>query len=193
MHAMQYEITLPADYDMAIVRDRVRSKGHLLDDFAGLGLKAYLMRSRGRDGSLVNQYSPFYLWADTAGMARFLWGGGGFGALAASFGRPTVQSWAGIGVRRGPRFASRPAAASKSVLTLPPDVDPQRYAAQAEAAMMERAAQPGVCLAACAIDPGRWQVIQFTLWDGGTPETDEVVYEVLHLCRPEIETIAPPS
>lgn len=35
-------------------------------------LKAYLIRERGRDGSPVNQYAPFYLWADTDGMGRFL-------------------------------------------------------------------------------------------------------------------------
>lgn len=27
MHVMQYEITLPADYDMAVIRHRVASKG----------------------------------------------------------------------------------------------------------------------------------------------------------------------
>ena len=31
MYAMQYEIPLPADYDMAIIRRRVASKGHLTD------------------------------------------------------------------------------------------------------------------------------------------------------------------
>lgn len=191
MYAMQYEITLPADYDMAIIRDRVASKGYLLDNFPGLGLKAYLMRSYGQDDSLANQYAPFYLWADIAGMSRFLWGGGGFAALATSFGRPAVQTWTGIGVRRGARFAFRPTVATKSVLSLPPDVDPQAYVAQAEAEMVRRASQPGVCVAACAIDPGRWQVLQFTLWDGGTPDPKDVRYEVLHLCRPELEAIAP--
>lgn len=49
MHAMQYEITLPSDYDMGIIRDRVATRGHLLDTFPGLGVKAYLMRERGED------------------------------------------------------------------------------------------------------------------------------------------------
>jgi Domain of unknown function (DUF4865) len=40
MQAMQYEIALPADYDMAIIRDRVATKGAMTDDFEGLGLKA---------------------------------------------------------------------------------------------------------------------------------------------------------
>ncbi|WP_158677737.1 DUF4865 family protein, partial [Streptomyces sp. SPB074] len=35
MHAKQYEITLPADYDMAVIRRRVAVGGHVLDDRAG--------------------------------------------------------------------------------------------------------------------------------------------------------------
>lgn len=58
MHALQYEITLPAGYDMGIIRDRVARRGHLLDDWGGLGLKAYLIRERGLRGSPVNQYAP---------------------------------------------------------------------------------------------------------------------------------------
>ncbi|MEV7966178.1 DUF4865 family protein [Sphaerisporangium sp. NPDC088356] len=58
---MQYEITLPADYDMAIIRHRVATKGTALDGFRGLGLKAYAIRQRGFGGSPVNQYVPSYL------------------------------------------------------------------------------------------------------------------------------------
>ncbi|MEV5342921.1 DUF4865 family protein, partial [Streptomyces sp. NPDC052676] len=76
MHAMQYEITLPADYDMDVVRARVARVGHALDDWEGLGFKAYLTRERGVWGSPVNQYAPFYLWNTVRGMNSFLWGGG---------------------------------------------------------------------------------------------------------------------
>ncbi|MEU6409281.1 DUF4865 family protein [Microbispora sp. NPDC046933] len=72
---MQYEITLPADYDMAITRERVATCGHALDDRAGLGLKAYLIGERGAAGSPVNQYAPFYLWQDAGRMGEFLVGG----------------------------------------------------------------------------------------------------------------------
>lgn len=190
MYAMQYEITLPADYDMGIIRERVATKGHLLDDFPGLGLKAYLIRERGRDGSLVNQYAPFYLWATTEGMSRFLWGGGGFGALAGSFGRPAVQTWAGIGARRGPAFGATPKVASRSLELLPPDVDPQKFAERAAPEMAERASQPGVCVAACGINPARWQLMRVTLWENAAPNDQELRYEILHLCRPELESIA---
>ena len=41
MLAMQYRISLPADYDMAVIRDRVARNGQVLDDYEGLGQKAY--------------------------------------------------------------------------------------------------------------------------------------------------------
>lgn len=41
MHAIQYEIALPADYNMAIIERRVATRGPRLDEFPGLGLKAY--------------------------------------------------------------------------------------------------------------------------------------------------------
>ncbi len=35
----QYIVTLPSDYDMGIIRERVVSKGPAFDSFPGLGLK----------------------------------------------------------------------------------------------------------------------------------------------------------
>ncbi|MGY1438944.1 DUF4865 family protein [Streptomyces reniochalinae] len=58
MYAKQYEITLPADYDMETIRKRVSESGHLLDDRAGLGLKAYVIHHW--------QLLRFVLWADSS-------------------------------------------------------------------------------------------------------------------------------
>ena len=70
MDLMQYEITLPADYNMDIIRQRVMDRGSRTDDFLGLGIKSYLVRERGCHGSPVNQYAPIYLWADPQGPFR---------------------------------------------------------------------------------------------------------------------------
>ncbi len=72
MQLMRYEITLPADYDMGVIHRRVATRGSGTDRFPGLGIKAYLVRERGRHGSPVNQYAPFYLWAELSGMNAFL-------------------------------------------------------------------------------------------------------------------------
>ncbi len=105
MYAMQYSITLPADYDMNIIRQRVATRGHLLDTFPGLGLKAFLIRERGIDGSPVNQYAPFYLWTSIAGVNNFLWGNNaGFSGIVDSFGRPIVQHWTGVAFEKGAEY-----------------------------------------------------------------------------------------
>jgi len=189
LYAMQYEIPLPADYDMQIIRERVAANGHLLDDFQGLGLKAYLIRERGKDGSAANQYAPFYLWNTTDGMARFLWRGGGFSALVGSFGRPPVQTWTGLGALRGPAFYERPTMATRSFERLVPDADPKSLVEGAEQQIAEGALHPGVCVAACAIDARDWTIIRFTLWAEPAPPGEHVRFEVLHLCRPEIEAV----
>lgn len=119
MHAMQYEITLPADYDMGIIRERVASKGALLDGWPGLGLKAYCVRERA-EGSPVNQYSPFYLWRTVEGMNAFLWGDG-FRGLCESFGRPVVQQWTALAFLRGPAWEGRPTRASKVTSRITPE------------------------------------------------------------------------
>ena len=93
---------------MGIIRKRVADFGHMLDDRAGLGLKAYLIREVGMDGSPVNQYAPFYLWNDPGAMGHFLVGGGGFQGIIRDFGRPAVHHWAGLATVAGASRSAGP-------------------------------------------------------------------------------------
>ncbi|WP_406474168.1 DUF4865 family protein [Streptomyces platensis] len=183
MHAMQYAITLPADYDMRIIRDRVRTRGHLLDDFAGLGLKAYGIRERGVDGAPVNQYAPFYLWADPEAMNRFLLGDG-FRGLVRDFGRPAVQHWQGLFHRPGPAAGALPHAFTRRTVTLAEDADPATVIEQAIGGHEELATTEGVHTTALALDPRRWELVHFTLWADSAPRSAGDRYQVLHLSAP---------
>ncbi|MFI0896119.1 DUF4865 family protein [Streptomyces sp. NPDC020983] len=186
MHAMNYRITLPADYDMRIIRRRVAAKGRLLDDFPGLGQKAYLIRERGVDGSPVNEYAPFYLWNTPEGMHSFLWGAG-FQALCDDFGRPDVEHWTGLGFARGPARDTVPRAAARRALRLSPGTAPATAVAHALEEMARTAERPGVHSTAVAVDPRRWELLHFTLWEDTAPEAPgEERYQVLHLSRPEL-------
>jgi hypothetical protein len=193
MYAMQYEITLPADYDMKIIRRRVADGGHVLDDRAGLGLKAYLIRERGVNGSPVNQYAPFYLWNDTGAMARFLVGGGGFHNIIRDFGRPPTHHWTGAACHAGPARTAPPKAASRRLTPLPSDADPDGTGLGLSALLGREAErlrrlsrQGGVHTAALAVDPRRWQLLRFVLWaETSAPDEDATEhYEVLHLSAP---------
>lgn len=188
MHAMQYEITLPADYDMDVIRRRVESRGTMTDDFRGLGLKAYGIRERGVDGSPVNQYAPFYLWLTVEGINTFLWGPG-FRGLCDSFGRPVVQHWTGVAFERGPARAATPRAASRHTTQLPPDADLAAAIEDATAELHERAQLPDVHSTALVVDPRRWEVVQFTLWRDDAPKTTGTRYRVLHLSTPHLNEL----
>lgn len=194
MHAMNYRITLPADYDMKIIRRRVETKGHLLDGFPGLGLKAYLIRERGVDGSPVNEYAPFYLWNTERGMNSFLWGPG-FQGLVDDFGRPVVQHWTGLGFARGPAFARTPRTATHRARPLGPGDAHAAVVDRALADLAEQAARPGVHSAAVAIDPRHWELLHFTLREDGAPAQEAPVdgsedrFQVLHLSAPGLDAI----
>ena len=71
MYAMQYQVGLPADYNMQIIRDRVKKTGHLMDGFAGLEFKAYLIREKSK-GAGRNVYAPFYVGENLAIQQSFV-------------------------------------------------------------------------------------------------------------------------
>ena len=193
---MQYTITLPADYDMAVIRRRVAARGSLLDDFPDLGLKAYLIRERGSGGSPVNEYAPFYLWNGTAGLGRFLWGGAGFGGIVADFGRPTVRHWIGAAAVAGPAqtdtTAEPPRTAVRRTETVPDGADPVGTMARAVAGLSALADTPGLHSAAVALDPYHWEVVHFSLWADAAPASVELPgdrYQVLHLSAPGVSEL----
>lgn len=65
---MNYTITLPANYDMKGVRERVARLGPIYDTFEHLGFKAFLMTEAGVDGNKENSYAPFYVWQSEQGI-----------------------------------------------------------------------------------------------------------------------------
>ncbi|WP_367129487.1 DUF4865 family protein [Saccharothrix sp. HUAS TT1] len=191
MYAKQYEITLPADYDMGVIRERVAAGGHVLDDRAGLGLKAYVIRERGVGGSPVNQYAPFYLWNDVGAMAHFLVGGGGFQNIVRDFGRPTARHWTGIACHAGPARAAVPRAASRLLAPVPDVADLAAWVAREAEDARTLADRDDVHTVALALDPHHWQLMRFALWvDAVAPDVPATErYEVLHLSAPGLAAL----
>ncbi|MGW5860609.1 DUF4865 family protein [Streptomyces sp. NPDC055239] len=190
MHAMQYEITLPSDYDMGIIRDRVATRGHLLDDFPGLGAKAYLIRERGIDESPVNQYAPFYLWNTPEGMNSFLWGPG-FQGIVDDFGRPEVQHWTGLAYANGAGAGASTSAtrAAKSAIRRRIRVPASTHVGGLAEELADETRQlmhrKGAIYAAAAIDPRTWEALLFSVWDHESPKGQGDVFQVLHVSAPE--------
>ncbi|GAA2120702.1 DUF4865 family protein [Kitasatospora saccharophila] len=207
MLAKQYEITLPADYDLDVIRRRIKAGAPLLDDRPGLGFKAWLLRERGVGGSPVNQYAPLYVWRSDGEAARFLVGGGGFENIVRDFGRPTVQRWTVLAHFSGPARAAvpLPSAATRRLTAVPVGPDPAAPAAHVEQEverLREAARRPGVHTAVLALDPGRWELLHFTLWGTAPEHTPEhtpqdasadgpaaELFAVPHLSAPELSAL----
>ncbi|MEU6065415.1 MULTISPECIES: DUF4865 family protein [Streptomyces] len=183
MHALQYELTLPADYDMGIIRGRVARVGHLLDDWDGLGLKTYLLRERGVHGSPVNQYAPFYLWNTVEGMNRFLWGGA-FQGLVDDFGRPEARQWSGLVYEEGSAASSPAARAVRRREPVPAGVELSEVMEDAVRETGRLAAEDGAVLAAAAVDTRQWELVHFSLWEHDVPKAEGDVFQVLRMSAP---------
>jgi hypothetical protein len=183
MHALQYELTLPADYDMGIIRGRVARVGHLLDDWKGLGIKTYLVRERGVNGSPVNQYAPFYLWNSMEGMNTFLWGGA-FQGLSNDFGRPSARLWSGLAYEDGGAAGSSPRFAVRRRHVVADGVELAAVMGEAVDEVARLAGEHGAVLAAAAVDTSRWELVHFSLWEHDMPKAEGDVFEVLHMSSP---------
>ncbi|MDH2432082.1 DUF4865 family protein [Pokkaliibacter sp. MBI-7] len=163
MIAMNYRFVLPADYDMAVIRQRIASKGHLLDGFPELVFKAWLYADIHSQTwpATQNVYAPFYLWRGSGGMRQFLCSPG-FAALQGDFGRPDVLSWiplyqhVGTSVQQA-RFAVRELSAIPSSLAL-------AGLEQQQQQWLDTQQQRGALASISAFDPQHWQLLRFTLW-----------------------------
>ena len=186
MYAMQYEIALPSDYDMQVIRDRVATKAGAREDLPGLELKAYLIQDR-HAGAPRNQYAPFYLWSYVAAAGRFLWGGAIFGSVVNDFGRPSVHTWLVAHHAAGPARALDPGWAVRSVRHLADDLAPAQAISAAIARCTAQATE-NMHTQVLAVDPAAWTVCEVTLFlDRPDPTPQGRLYQVLHLSSPDSE------
>ncbi|WP_343728269.1 DUF4865 family protein [Duganella sp.] len=182
MIAMQYSFVLPADYDMAVIRERIATKGPLLDSLPGLVFKAYLYA----DGT-EHAYAPFYLWRDEEAMHGFL-NGPAFAGVARAFGWPSVKTWtpwhASVGAEvREARFATR----SGAVIA--------PYSALSELRLQEEAfAQQALAQGALAVvvgfEPVTWTITRLCLWRDAPPADAGQRYSVGHVSAPASAPVA---
>jgi hypothetical protein len=164
MLAMQYSFTLPADYDMAQIRERIASKGALMDGFPGLAFKAYLHTEIGdpTHAASENRYAPFYLWRDNDGMNRFL-ASPGFVALVRQFGWPSVRLWSVWALEHAEDLSSAHWA-TREILPVAAHTDLARLREQEMALCEARMRPPGALAALSGFEPTHWQSVRLQLW-----------------------------
>ncbi|WP_266156521.1 DUF4865 family protein [Dyella silvatica] len=188
MIAMQYSFVLPADYDMSIIRQRIASKGHLLDGFPKLRFKAYLSADRNRPTlpTRDNLYAPFYLWDDSEGMNAFL-GSETFAALTQAFGWPSIQTWSVWQAKLSPDL-SKAVCATREITAIPAYTSLDELRRQ-ENEVAQRDVSQGALATVTAFEPTRWSLLRFRLWAeprAGLAREDRQLYEVGHLSLPAV-------
>lgn len=187
MIAMHYRFVLPADYDMSIIRRRVKEKGHFLDHHQPLLFKAYLCAfrddpvTRGQE----NLYAPFYLWQDTQGMSDFI-RGAGFRGVVNAFGWPTVRTWPAVLAGVQSSLVAEANHATQEMVTIPPFYPlatiQQEEREWAEAMVLGQ----GATLALSAFEPTTWSLARFCLWSALPAIAAGAVqaFHLLHLSLP---------
>ncbi|CAB3761774.1 DUF4865 family protein [Paraburkholderia solisilvae] len=188
MFIMQYQISLPADYDMNVIRQRVASKGPSFDTLDGLGLKCFLIRERGRFGAPCNEYAPVYLWPRVEAMWGFL-AGSGFAGIKDAFGTPPVQTWPGFAHVRSAQLSDPKTIVSvtREDETLSRDADLiERRKREIDAANAAVERTPGLLARAVGLDPLSWRLVRFDYWARAQAELPAHLsrYEVLHVSAP---------
>jgi heme-degrading monooxygenase HmoA len=148
MIVMQYRFTLPADYDMAVIEQRINHSGAKLDGFPGLLFKTFLFSRREEAHVTENRYAPLYVWQNAQAMTRFLQSAG-FKKLTADFGWPEIETWLTL---RLPEVERVKNAAWLSIAKTPilPHDDLASLALESQL---------------CAWDVSRWQLLQVDMGD----------------------------
>ncbi|WP_336756056.1 DUF4865 family protein [Pantoea sp. USHLN298] len=168
MIVMHYRFTLPADYPMTTIEQRIRLNGARLNGFPGLIAKAFLYARRDDEELAVaeNRYAPLYFWQDASAMQRFLQSAG-FQRLVDDFGWPVIESWLALNADG-----------------MPDNLDQARFIA-----LRRWPIAPHSCLADlasetgfCAWDVSRWQGVTVTA-SAGRPAGEQDVYRIGYLAR----------
>jgi hypothetical protein len=182
-----YAHRLPADYDIAIIRERAKARGPVWDAIPGLHFKGFLLRERGRLGAIANEYSSLYLWQqDEAFRDAMLTGR--YKTVTDSFGRAAIETRVALDARKGAGREAR--FAYKDEQAIPLDTELTKAFTAEIARNREIASEPGVVAAAVGLDPESWKFTRILVSENepgrGQPAT---AYEILYFAKPLLETL----
>jgi hypothetical protein len=187
MIVKQYTVTLPADYDMQIIRKRIALKGPAFDDFPGLGVKVFMIRQKDRFGAESNQYAPVYLWPSVKPMWAFI-AGEGFRGIVDSFGWTPIRYWLGLAYACAADIDWRALrSVTREEAMIQPGADlPALRARENHAARDAVAAGSGLVARAVGVDTDRWALVRYDYWtcEQSSLPAGAWSYEALHVSAP---------
>lgn len=188
MIGMQYVFTLPDDYDMRTIRNRVAERGHLFDKLEGLFEKAFLISVKGVAGVTENSYAPFYIWSQDEAASNFLVSDK-FRAVSEAFGRPAVRTWLPLYFSTNQAKLAKPAFATKEIIDISPESDLEEIRRAEYRVHRQWAEHPANHSGFIGLDAASWQIVRFSLWTGSPDSLPEgpQSFEVVHLSAPGLD------
>jgi hypothetical protein len=183
MLVTQYTHRLPADYDMARIRQRAASRGPDWDSFPGLIFKGFLIQEKGRLGAIGNAYSSLYLWSGADAFAAMI-AGDRFKAVMDTFGRPSVETFIVLASAFVP--ARDAAFVHRADELVPAEADLAALKEREVKAAQEIARSGEIFAAITALDVSGWRVSRFVLSSVAAENVLPLAgrYDIAHLAKP---------
>lgn len=177
-----YAHRLPADYDIDIIRNRAKARGHLFDAIPELHFKGFLLRERGRFGAIQNEYSSLYLWRKDEGFRNFLVDGR-MRSVTDSFGRPSIETRFVLDALKGEGKQAR--FLYKQEQEIATDTDLTSAFAEEIARNRVAAKEAGVVASAVGVDAQSWKFTRVLLSEKEPAGREQrTSYQVLYLAQP---------
>ncbi|MWN05536.1 DUF4865 family protein [Gilliamella sp. Pas-s95] len=171
MQAMQYKINLPADYDMNIIKNRIKDNGYKTDHFTDLLFKAYLISEKDND-NISNSYCPLYIWKQTEGMNTFIFDGY-FDNIIASFGWQNINIGMTTKIELNDNFAQ-----SRYILEENFIIPAQAQLNNFDFRIPKYQYYTGQVV---IYNPDKWAYAIFTFFKDKPTKANQNLYQVLHL------------
>ncbi|SFA70010.1 MULTISPECIES: DUF4865 family protein [unclassified Bacillus (in: firmicutes)] len=182
MIATQYKITLPSDYDMNIIKERVRNNGYKTDGFEDLKFKLYLVTEKGMNNNLQNSYCPLYLWKDTNGLNKFLFNGF-YDNILNSFGWQRVNVGIPLIDTTTPKIKEK-----KYLFQITREIQPQESLNNLKDKLVEDMPEIDHTEYIVIYNPDKWKydVFYFLSDLSVLGEMSGVIYHILHISQEEL-------
>lgn len=185
MIAMQYKIILPSDYDMNIIKDRVKNNGYKTNGFDDLKFKLYLITEKGINKNSQNSYCPLYIWKDTDGLNKFLFNGF-YDNIITSFGWQKVN--VGIPLIDMTTYKIKD---SRYAFEIAKEIQPQESLKNLKNKIEENMINIKDTEYIVIYNPDKWKYSVFYFMDdlGKVKLEEGIIYDILHISQEKNKTI----
>lgn len=169
MHAMQYKIQMPNDYNMNTIRKRVFDNGYKTDGFLDLLIKAYLII----DKQNRKEYSPLYIWKNHKGMNKFIFEGF-YDNILNSFGWQNINIAVPIQINLSDNIST-----AKYVLEIEHTIKKSNQLSLPNLSLSDENSLGKIIV----YNPDKWKYFEFYFFETISKKLNNygLIYEILHL------------